>query len=184
MGDAPGRIYNTLNMTMMEKKESFNTRVEHCEAIKTIGRKVDTAFSTLQSVTSGVMKLLGSNEKIRNHLKVPFIRYINTDNMVNGSISVVVGYVIDQDIEAPEGFEIASLPAGRYAVAAVEGSYDQLLDANKHLQKWAGTRGLEFLRRAGTQGDDWAARYELYLVGQESTSDTDKWKTEIRYLLA
>jgi predicted transcriptional regulator YdeE len=157
--------------------------VKYCESAKFIGMRIETEFSKLESLSSDVMATIVSDKSFLSHLKTPFIQYLNTDRMKDGRISVVVGYIVDEVIETKSAFISGLLPAGQYVVYTVMGSYDLLLDANKHIQQWVKSQGLQFKTQAVSNGFDWAARYELYLIGRESEKDPDKWKTEIRYLL-
>ncbi len=158
--------------------------IKHCESVEFIGKEFETEFSKLQEIASSAFEYIAQNSSLKGKLITPFIRYINTDSMIEGKISVIAGYLLEEHVDPQLGLISGILPSGRYVVQMVVGPYDQLLEVNKRIQEWVRSEGLEFKKAPVAEGSDWVSRYELYLIGQESEPDPERWKTEIRYLVA
>ena len=76
-----------------------------------------------------------------------------------------------------------ALPEGRYAVLLHTGPFDQLVDANERLQRWAAQEGIEFQTKQRGETTEWTSRVETYLTDPQRELDPEKHQTEIAYLL-
>lgn len=72
-----------------------------------------------------------------------------------------------------------TLPAGRYAQTTYWGHYDNLMDVNALLIGWAREKGIAWDAATGSDGDHFAARFEIYPNSPEEEPDPDKWETTV-----
>ncbi len=71
------------------------------------------------------------------------------------------------------------LPAGRYAQTTYWGHYDNLMDVNALLIGWAKQKGISWDATTASDGDHFAARFEIYPNSPEEEPDPDKWETTV-----
>ena len=71
------------------------------------------------------------------------------------------------------------LPAGRYAQTTYWGHYDNLMDVNAVLIGWAREKGIVWDATSGSDGDHFAARFEIYPNSPEEEPDPNKWETTV-----
>ncbi len=72
-----------------------------------------------------------------------------------------------------------TLPAGRYAQTTYWGHYDNLMDVNAILIGWAKEKGIVWDATTGSDGDHFAARFEIYPNSPEEEPDPNKWETTV-----
>ena len=107
----------------------------------------------------------------------PLIRYHVIDMP---EVEVSVGLPIESGAVGDGRIEAGELPAGRYAVLVHVGPYEELVQANADLQRWAAERGIAFDGGDGAPG--WAGRVEFYLTDPLADPDPLAWRTEVAYL--
>ena len=71
------------------------------------------------------------------------------------------------------------LPAGRYAEVTYWGPYDKLMDVNAVLIGWARQCGIEWDVKEASDGDHFAARFEIYHNDPSEEPDPNKWETTV-----
>jgi len=72
-----------------------------------------------------------------------------------------------------------TLPAGRYAQTTYWGHYDNLMDVNAILIGWAREKGIVWDATTASDGDHFAARFEIYPNSPEEEPDPNKWETTV-----
>lgn len=72
-----------------------------------------------------------------------------------------------------------TLPAGRYAQTTYWGHYDNLMDVNAILIGWAREKGIVWDATTSSDGDHFAARFEIYPNSPEEEPDPNKWETTV-----
>ena len=107
----------------------------------------------------------------------PLIRYHVIDMP---EVEIAVGLPIEPGAVGDGRIEVGELPAGRYAGLVHVGSYEDLVQANVDLRRWAADHGVAFDGCDGAPG--WAGRVEFYLTDPMDDPDPLAWRTEIAYL--
>jgi effector-binding domain-containing protein len=108
----------------------------------------------------------------------PFIRYLEVD--MEGELKLELAVPVDGARPAGERVRAGVLPAGRYVTLLHVGPYDELIDANAALQRWAEERGLRWRKE---DGSTWSGRVERYLTDPSAQPDPSAWETELAYLV-
>ncbi|MCY3641219.1 MAG: GyrI-like domain-containing protein [Gammaproteobacteria bacterium] len=107
----------------------------------------------------------------------PLIRYHVIDMP---EMEISVGLPIESSAVGDGRIEVGELPAGRYAVLVHVGPYEDLVQANVDLQRWAADHGVAF--DGGDSAPGWAGRVEFYLTDPMDDPDPLAWRTEVAYL--
>ena len=107
----------------------------------------------------------------------PLIRYHVVDMP---DVEIAVGLQIESGPVGDGRVAIGALPAGRYAVLAHSGPYENLVQANAELQHWAAQNDVALDGCDGALG--WAGRVEFYLTDPSDDPDPLTWRTEVAYL--
>lgn len=95
------------------------------------------------------------------------------EEFTEASVTLVAGVSISGE-PAPEGEVILyTLPAGRYAVAVHEGSYDSLDETYRAVDRYLEGKGLEARTTV----------YEIYLTDPDEYPDPKDWRTEVLRLI-
>jgi effector-binding domain-containing protein len=98
-------------------------------------------------------------------------------------LEIDVGVPVAIPLTGDERIVTDILPAGKYATLIHTGHFDQLIEANKALQEWGKCNEIEWQKSEGKHGSVWASRLEIYLTNPATEADTQKWQTEIAYLV-
>ncbi|MFD7160890.1 GyrI-like domain-containing protein [Kribbella sp. NPDC059898] len=107
----------------------------------------------------------------------PFFKYDVVD-MEHG-LTMEIGFPVD-DVHPGEGEIVTGvLPAGRYATATYHGHPDGLVKATGDLLDWGAGQGVEW----DTEGDNWAARLEIYRSDPREVPNMDDWVTDLQFKL-
>lgn len=107
----------------------------------------------------------------------PVFKYDHVD--MAGRMDMQVGVPTPGPAEGEGDVRPGVLPAGRYLTVTHVGHPDTLVDATRDLLAWADEHGLEFDR----EGDDWAARLEIYESDPAEQPDMSKWETVLAFKL-
>ena len=107
----------------------------------------------------------------------PLIRYHVIDMP---EVEISVGLPIASGADGDGRIAVGELPAGRYAVLVHVDPYEDLVQANADLQRWAAGHGVAFAGCDGAPG--WAGRVEFYLTDPMDDPDPLAWRTEVAYL--
>jgi effector-binding domain-containing protein len=111
----------------------------------------------------------------------PFFRYRVID--MAGDLEVDAGVPVAGPVGGDDAVVYDVLPAGRYATLTYMGHPSELVGANKALLDWAAEQGLTFDVSAGTDGEHWGGRLEIYLTDPAREPDMSKWVTELAFRL-
>ena len=111
----------------------------------------------------------------------PFFRYRVID--MAGDLEIDVGVPIAIPATGDHRIVTDVVPAGKYATLIHTGHYKQLIEANKVLQEWGKSNGIEWRKSEGEHGSVWVARLEIYLTNPATEANPQKWQTEIAYLV-
>src|SRR5579872_947505 len=139
-------------------------------------QQVSTALPPL---IGEVMAWLGARGSVPNG--PPFFRYRVID--MARELEIDVGVPVATPLMGDGRIVTDVIPAGRYARVVHTGHYDQLIEANKALQEWGKSNGVEWQKSEGEHGSVWASRLEIYLTNPPTEPDAQKWQTEIAYLV-
>jgi effector-binding domain-containing protein len=94
-------------------------------------------------------------------------------------LAVQIGFLLDAAIEGDETVSVGVLPAGKYATLTYWGHYRNLRDVTGMLINWARDKEIVWDSEAGSAGDSFASRFELYPNGPVDEPDSEKWETQI-----
>ena len=111
----------------------------------------------------------------------PFFRYRVID--MARELEIDVGFPILLPLMGDQRIVIDTIPAGKYASLIHTGRFDQLIEANKVLQEWGKSNGIEWRKSEGERGSVWVSRLEIYLTNPATEANPQKWQTEIAYLV-
>jgi effector-binding domain-containing protein len=111
----------------------------------------------------------------------PFFRYNVID--MERQLDVEAGVPVEAAIEGDERVLVGLLPSGRYATAMHTGPYDGLIGAVDSLLRWADSRGLDWDKSSGDDGEHWGCRLEIYLTDPSKQPDPAKWETQLAFRL-
>jgi effector-binding domain-containing protein len=112
----------------------------------------------------------------------PFFKY-NVIDMAR-QLEIEWGVPVTIPIQADDRVLAGTLPAGRYSTLIHRGPYDGLVDANAALLKWVADSGLAVDVTRTPAGDKFGCRLEIYLTDPRTEPDSQKWETEVGFLLA
>jgi effector-binding domain-containing protein len=112
----------------------------------------------------------------------PFWKYnvVDMDRELEVEVGVPLAAVPDGDGQVLTGV----IPAGRYGALRYAGHPAGLIDATAALLQWATDQHLAWDVTEGPDGDEWAARLEIYETDPAEEPDLDKWVTELAFRLA
>ena len=115
---------------------------------------------------------------------VPFIRYLTTD--MAKKLDIEVGFPVVTAVPGDERISAGVIPAGRYATLVYSGPYDNegLVNATAGLLAWAEANHITWQTSIRDQIEWWEARYEFYLTNPAEEPDSQKWQTELAFLVA
>jgi len=106
-----------------------------------------------------------------------FFRYLRLDE--GRRLDVEVAVPVRNPLQADGRVESGRLPAGRYAVARHQGSYDGLRDAWPAFERWCTREGLQEAEDVLPDGTVRGTRAEHYLKGPADLPDPEQWETEL-----
>ena len=112
----------------------------------------------------------------------PFWKY-NVVDMERG-LEVEVGVPVAVTVDGDDQVLAGVLPPGRYATLWYTGHPDGLAGATAALFQWADEQNLTWDVRPGPDGDQWAARLEIYETDPAVEPDMTKWTTQLSFRLS
>jgi len=112
----------------------------------------------------------------------PFWKY-NVVDMERG-LEVEVGVPVAATVDGDDQVLAGVLPPGRYATLRYTGHPDGLAGATAALFEWADEQNLTWDVRPGPDGDQWAARLEIYETDPAVEPDMTKWTTQLSFRLS
>jgi effector-binding domain-containing protein len=112
----------------------------------------------------------------------PFVRYLVTD--MERELEIEVGIPVATAAQGDGRVVAGTLPAGQYLTAIHTGPYDRLTEATGNFLDWAKQHGIVWQTSRRGADDVWAARLEYYPTDPQEEPDTNKWETELAFLVA
>jgi effector-binding domain-containing protein len=112
----------------------------------------------------------------------PFWKYNVVD--MERQLEVEVGVPVADPVPGDDRVRAGVLPAGRYATLRHTGHPDGLADATAALLEWAAAEGLTWDVTRTDQGDEWAARLEIYETDPAQEPDLNNWETQLAFRLS
>ena len=114
----------------------------------------------------------------------PFIRYLTTD--METKLDIEVGFPVAAAVTGDGRISAGILPAGRYAVLEYTGPYegDGVFKANVAMMEWAKEQDIVWQISRKDNIEWWVARLEIYLTDSASEPDSNKWQTQLAFLVA
>lgn len=112
----------------------------------------------------------------------PFFRYLSCTQ--NGRITVEAGIPVEKPQKGDGRIMPGEFPAGRYLKVTHMGDYSNLREAHMFLESWAERNGFAVDQQMQNNDVEWAARTEFYVNDWEVEPDSEKWQTDIAFLLA
>jgi len=114
----------------------------------------------------------------------PFIRYLTTD--METRLDIEVGFPVAAAVTGDGRISAGVLPAGRYAVLEYTGPYegDGVFKANVAMMEWAKEQDIVWQISRKDNIEWWVARLEIYLTDPASEPDSNKWQTQLAFLVA
>src|SRR5690606_21663295 len=103
--------------------------------------------------------------------------------MGGGRLDVEVAVRVAERVCGDDEIIGATLPAGRYAVARLKGSYENLPKAWSAFEPWRDQEGPAAQAEITQDGTRRGTRTEHYLVGPNDTPDGRRWETELALYL-
>lgn len=108
----------------------------------------------------------------------PFIQYYTTD--MTSELDIELAWPTASSLQGTDRIHSGVLPAGRYAVLLHTGPYDKLVSVTAGLLDWANQHGVKWKMN----GDEWAARIEIYHRDPGDDPNPENWETELAFLTA
>lgn len=143
---------------------------------------MDTIAAVLPDLHGRVFQWLG--ERGIAPAGAPFWKY-NVIDMARILVVDVAVPVADADaVTGDEEVLVGTVPSGRFATVRYTGHPSGLLDANEFLLKWGDDHNLTWDAHETPEGDQWAARLEIYETDPEAEPDMSKWITQLAFRLA
>jgi effector-binding domain-containing protein len=114
----------------------------------------------------------------------PFIRYLTTD--MEKKLDIEVGFPVAAAVTGDGRISAGFLPAGRYVVLEYMGPYegDGVFNANVAMMEWAKEQDIVWQISRKDNIEWWVARLEIYLTDPASEPDSNKWRTQLAFLVA
>ena len=114
----------------------------------------------------------------------PFIRYLTTD--METRLDIEVGFPVAAAVTGDGRISAGFLPAGRYAVLEYTGPYEGegVFKANVAMMEWAKEKDIAWQISTKDKVEWWGARMEIYLTDPASEPDSNKWQTQLAFLVA
>jgi len=112
----------------------------------------------------------------------PFWKYDLID--MGGIMVVEVGAPVAAPVEGDDQVRAGTIPSGRYAMLRYTGHPSGLYDATAFLRKWADDQNLTWDMKQTPDGEQWAARLEIYETDPSVEPDMNKWTTQLAFRLA
>lgn len=113
----------------------------------------------------------------------PFIRYLVID--MEAKLEIDVAVPVASAMAGEDRIIADVLPAGRYVTLLYTGDYSNLVGVVAGLLAWAERKGLVWDKwPVHPRGEGWRARIETYLTNPVQEPDSEKWQTELAFLLA
>jgi effector-binding domain-containing protein len=112
----------------------------------------------------------------------PFWKYDVID--MAREMEVEVGVPVAAAVPGDQRVLAGVLPAGRYATVSHTGHPSDLFNATTALLAWADREGLAWDMAETEDGEQWAARLEIYQTDPAEEPDMTKWETELAFRLA
>ena len=114
----------------------------------------------------------------------PFIRYLTTD--METRLDIEVGFPVAAAVTGDGRISAGILPAGRYAVLEYTGPYegDGVFKANVAMMEWAKEKDIVWYTSTKDNVEWWGTRLEIYLTSPASEPDSNKWQTQLAFLVA
>ncbi len=156
---------------------SDGPRIEHREAMPTVGIRLVTPFRGMLGVRDRLLAELASWLD-EHHVETagPFFLRLHTVDMA-ADMEIEVG-VIGVDHAGGERVRSGVRPGGDYAVLAYRGSS---LQANRMLLGWVEESGRRF--DADSASGSWSGRFEILRTDPRLEPRKTAWTTELAFLL-
>lgn len=112
----------------------------------------------------------------------PFWKYnvIDMDRVLEVEVGVPVAAPVAGDDRVLAGV----LPGGRYATVRYTGHPDGLIGVIASLREWASQEDLTWDMTNTPDGEQWAARLEIYETDPADEPDMTKWTTQLAFRLS
>ncbi|WP_427890477.1 GyrI-like domain-containing protein [Kribbella sp. GL6] len=107
----------------------------------------------------------------------PFFKYDVVD--MEHELTMEIGFPVDDEHSGEGEIVTGVLPAGRYATVTYHGHPDGLVKATGALLDWGAAQGVEW----DAEGDNWAARLEIYRSDPREVPNMDDWVTDLQFKL-
>ncbi|MEO6546724.1 MAG: GyrI-like domain-containing protein [Ferruginibacter sp.] len=111
----------------------------------------------------------------------PFFLYRSMDDQYN--FETEVGVLVNDDAEGNSNIIKGAFPSGNYATTIYSGDYSTLMEAHSAVESFILKNGLKEKQQKSGNLIEWGGRIEFYLTDPEMEPDTEKWKTEVAFLL-
>lgn len=152
-------------------------RIEHREAVPTLGIRIVTPFRGMLATRDRLLdEVFSWVEDHELHVDGPFFLRLHVVDMA-GDMDIEVG-VLGLTAVGDERVRPGTAPAGDYALLAYRGSS---LQANRMLQAWVGETERHFA--TDTPSGAWAGRFEILRTDPRLERRKTAWTVELAFLL-